>query len=204
MILIGGGILEYLVENNENPSSLGQTGNQTSYLLLTCSSPKGKERTENESNVSKVQTTKHSLCSRVSPYSPTNCGQNNLQQFNSWDRGESNITCHMKANSLEASEQPTKCCHLSSILPAATQRLSLCKTDICPEAFFLFSFSFPFFFFFFFDSFLVIYVLESTTTITPGILLQLLKVSAFVRNQGKMSAMKDDLKFCDAEDFNIA
>lgn len=37
-----------------------------------------------------------------------------------------------------ASIQPTECCHLSSILPAATQRLSLCKTDICPEAFFLF------------------------------------------------------------------
>lgn len=105
----------------------------------------------------------------------------------------------MKANGLEASEQPTKCCHLSSILPAATQRLSLCKTDICPEAFLLF-FSFLPFFFFFFDIFLIIYVPESTTAFTPGILLQILKASAFVRNQGKMSTMKDDLKFCDAED----
>lgn len=32
--------------------------------------------------------------------------------------------------------ETTGCCHLSSILPAATRRLSLCKTDICPEAFF--------------------------------------------------------------------
>lgn len=61
-------------------------------------------------------------------------------------------------------------------------------------------FSCFFFSFFFFDIFLVIYVLESTTTFTPGILLQILKASAFVRNQGRMSAMKDDLRICDAED----
>lgn len=61
-------------------------------------------------------------------------------------------------------------------------------------------FLFFLFFFFFFDIFLIIYVPESTTAFTPGILLQILKASAFVRNQGKMSTMKDDLKFCDAED----
>ena len=32
----------------------------------------------------------------------------------------------------------TKPCHLLKMLPAATQRLSLCKTDICLEAFFCF------------------------------------------------------------------
>lgn len=43
--------------------------------------------------------------------------------------------------------------------------------------------------------------MESTTTFTPGISVQILKASAFVRNQGKMNTMKDDLKFCDAEDY---
>lgn len=64
-------------------------------------------------------------------------------------------TSHMKANGLKASKQSTKCCHLSSILPAATHRLSLCKTDICPGAFFLFvCFFYPFFYpLFFFLSF---------------------------------------------------
>lgn len=93
----------------------------------------------------------------------------------------------MKVNGLEASKQPTQHCHLSSFLPAATQRLSLCKTDICPEAFFMFLF------------FLLYFACNLCSGIyhrlTPGVLLQSLKTSASARNQAKISTMKDDLKF---------
>lgn len=89
----------------------------------------------------------------------------------SWGSTERYTTCHMKANGLEALKQPTKCCHLSSILPAATQRLSLCKTDICPEAFFPIFFFFSSFLLSFCDISVTFYVLESTSTVTPGIVL---------------------------------
>lgn len=108
----------------------------------------------------------------------------------------------MKANGLKASKQSTKCCHLSSILPAATHRLSLCKTDICPGAFFLFvCFFYPFFYplFFFLSFYHLFYFIYFIfiTTFTPGILLRVLKVSAFVRNQGKVSPAKMTFKICD-------
>lgn len=62
-------------------------------------------------------------------------------------------------------------------------------------------FSLFIFFIFFLYFVLVIYAVGSSPTFTPGILLQILKASAFpLENQGSTSAMKDDLKFCDAED----
>lgn len=74
--------------------------------------------------------------------------------------------------------QPTKQCRLSSILPAAAQRLSLCKTDIYPEAFSFFSL--------FFNASLVLYFLVCTMChMSIYGLSQNIKTSAFIIQQGQ-------------------
>lgn len=93
-------------------------------------------------------------------------------------------------------QKTTKCCHLSSISPAATQRLSLCKTDICPGAlsvslfillFFLLSlFHFPY---------ILHFIVFLRRTFPPGIRLQVLKVPAVIRNFGKMEMTSKSVFF---------
>lgn len=141
-----------------HPLSHGQTGNKT-HLLLTRGWP-DESRVERKMRQThaKAQTTKQ-ICQSAIPYylwsrkaysqSILNCGE------------EWYTASHMKANGLKASKQSTECCHLSSILPAATHRLSLCKTDICPGAFFLFvccCFFNPFFLYFSFFLFIIYFI----------------------------------------------
>lgn len=62
---------------------------------------------------------------------------------------------------------------------------------------FFYPFFYPLFFFLsFYHLFYFIYFIF-ITTFTPGILLLVLKVSAFVRNQGKVSPAKMTFKICD-------
>lgn len=105
----------------------------------------------------------------------------------------------MKANGLRASKQSTQSCHLSSMLPGATHRLSLCKTDICPGAFFLSFFS-PldclFLFFSFCNLFYIVYLIFQHNLVLSHCMYFRYILSL---KKGKMSPRKMTFKICDAE-----